>query len=59
MAPKVVQIPTVPIHPRLIERYERERAELTKLIKPEVMVKADQEMECFVLGTGCKRGLTA
>jgi hypothetical protein len=40
---EVVRTLAFPIHPRLIERYERERAETAKMLTPEAMARIDRE----------------
>lgn len=34
-----------PIHPRLIERYERQRAEIEKILDPETLEAIDREID--------------
>lgn len=40
---EVVTVPAIiQIHPRLLERYEKQRAELAELLTPEAMAALDQ-----------------
>lgn len=38
---KVVTVPTIPIHPRLIEKERQRREELERLLTPEALAKLD------------------
>lgn len=39
---EVVTVPAIQVHPRLLERYEKRRAELAELLTPEAMAALDQ-----------------
>lgn len=38
---ETVSVPTFPIHPRVLERYREQRAELERLLTPEALARLD------------------
>lgn len=52
---RVVKVPTIPIHPQLLERYERERVERERLLTIPTLAKlkaAEAEIARRMIGGG-------